>query len=111
MGSPAPEMYEEHATPTPRPRGSLPCLCFQPEPSTTFSMHGPSPIVPIFSQFAVTEFGGWSMFRRISAGSRPSSWAALSSCTSTPNRGCGVPCPRFGPQGALFVKTRTPSKR
>ena len=37
--------------------------------------------------------------------------AILSSCTSWPNRDCGVPWPRFGPHGGLLVKTRQPRKR
>jgi hypothetical protein len=36
--------------------------------------------------------------------------AILSSCTSSAKRGCGVPWPRFGPHGALFVKKRAPRK-
>jgi hypothetical protein len=32
--------------------------------------------------------------------------AILSSWTSCPNAGCGVPCPRFGPHGGLFVNIR-----
>ena len=78
---------------------------------TTVSMQGPSPIEPIRIQFAVMLFAGWSMRRRMAAGSSWRCSAILSSCTSTAKRGCGVPCPRLGPQGGLFVKARSPRKR
>ena len=41
----------------------------------------------------------------------PSFSAILSSWTSWPKRGCGVPCPRFGPHGGLFVNVRHASNR
>ena len=97
--------------PTPRPKGSLRNFSRQPLARTTASMHGPSPIEPMRSQFAVTELAGCRIFERMSAGSSWRCSAILSSCTSTPKRGCGVPCPRLGPQGGLFVNARRPRKR
>src|SRR5439155_21675593 len=84
-------------------------LVRQPEASTTRSMHSPRPIVVTVRWFAVLVKGSARMRRRISAGSRPSCSAALSSCTSSAKRGCGVPCPRLGPHGGLLVKIRAPS--
>src|SRR5262245_30456439 len=102
-------MYELHARPSPRPGPSFPRRLFHPDPSTTFLMHVPSPMLPTRRKLAVSEFGGWSVFNRSSAGSIPRSHAILSIWTSSANRGWGVPWPRFGPHGGLFVKTRTPS--
>jgi len=95
--------------PTPRPAGSFRCFDFQSDRSTTRRMHSASPIVPMRNQLAVSVSGLATILSRNSAGSSPSFSAILSSCTSWPNRGCGVPCPRFGPHGGLFVKTRAPS--
>ena len=95
--------------PTPCPAGSFRCFAFHSERSTTRRMHSASPIVPMRNQLAVSEFGLATIFSRSSAGSRPSFSAILSSWTSWPNRGCGVPCPRLGPHGGLLVKTRAPS--
>src|SRR5213082_2667838 len=103
MGRPAPVMYDEHARPIPCPGGSLRNFSFHPEPSTTLRMHSPRPIEPILSQFAVSELGGTRCLSLSSAGSIPSCSAILSSWTSRANRGCGVPWPRFGPHGGLFV--------
>ena len=80
-------------------------MSFQPERSTTAWMQSARPLEPIFSQFAVSEFSFVTMFRRSSAGSMRSFSAILSSCTSCPKRGCGVPWPRLGPQAGLFVNT------
>src|SRR6185369_16613897 len=109
-------MYAEHAMPTPfrlRPDGEADAkrvrLSRQPDASTTLSMHSPSPIVVMVRWFAVFVNGSHTMRRRMSAGSRPSCSAALSSWHSRAKRGCGVPCPRLGPHGGLLVKTRAPS--
>jgi hypothetical protein len=74
-------------------------------------MHFFSPIVLICNQLAVTESGGCRFFKRNTAGSMPRRAAALSIWISIAKRGCGVPWPRFGPQGGLFVNARTPSNR
>ena len=95
--------------PTPLPYGSFLNLFFQSERATTCRMHSARPIEPIFSQFAVSESGLATIPRRSTAGSMPSFSAILSSCTSWPKRGCGVPWPRLGPQGGLLVKTRAAS--
>ncbi len=104
-------MYDEQASPTPLPVGSLRNFAFHSEPATTFSMHAPRPIEPTRSQLAVTELAGWRCRSRSSAGSIDSSSAILSRCTSSANRGCGVPWPRFGPQGGLLVNARAPWNR
>src|SRR2546422_8557713 len=92
----------------PLPSGSLRNFSFQPEPVTTFSMHAPRPIVPMRSQLAVSELGGTRCLSRSSAGSIPSCSAILSRWTSSAKRGCGVPCPRFGPHGGLLVNALAP---
>src|SRR5216117_3352351 len=69
---------------------------------------GLGPIVPMRSQLAVSELGGTRCLRRSSAGSMPSCSAILSRWTSRAKRGCGVPWPRLGPQGGLFVNARAP---
>ena len=66
-------------------------------------------MVPIFSQLAVSELGFTTMPSRSSAGDTASFSAILSSCTSWPKRGCGVPWPRLGPHGGLLVNTRAAS--
>ena len=75
-------------------------------------MHAPSPMDPTRRKFAVSESGGLQLLKahlgRVEA---ERSHAILSSCASSANRGCGVPWPRLGPHGGLFVKTRAPSKR
>ena len=93
----------------PRPGGSFPNFSRQPDASTTRSMHSGRPHVVTVRWFTVFSCSGTTVRRRISAGSRPSSSAILSRWTSRANRGWGVPWPRFGPQGGLFVKTRHPS--
>ena len=95
--------------PMPLPGGSLPRFSRQPEASTTRSMHSPSPVVLTVRWFAVLVKGSVRLRRRMSAGSRPSCSAALSIWHSMAKRGCGVPWPRLGPQGGLFVKMRAPS--
>src|ERR1041385_1340582 len=104
-------MYEEQASPMPLPVGSFLNLSFQPEPRTTCSMQRPRPMVPTRSQLAVSELGGTRCLSRSSAGSSPSCSAILSRWTSSANRGCGVPWPRLGPHGGLFVETRAPPNR
>src|SRR3984893_19574666 len=74
-------------------------------------MQSTSPQLVIRSQLTVLESGLGRVRRRSSTGSIPSSSATLSKCVSRAKRGCGVPCPRFGPEGGLFVKSRTPSNR
>src|SRR5437016_11672399 len=109
MGKPAPVKYAEQARPTPRPSRSLRNLLFQSEILTTRWMHSVRFTVPSLRKFAVTEFGDSTILNRNSAGSMRSFSAILSSYTSYPNRGCGVPCPRLGPHGGLLVKVRQPS--
>ncbi len=72
-------------------------------------MHSASPMVPSFSQLAVSAPGLATIPSRSSAGSSASFAAILSSWISCPKRGCGVPWPRFGPQGGLLVNTRQAS--
>ena len=66
-------------------------------------MHSARPVEPMRSQLAVSVSGLVTMLSRSSAGSSFSFSAILSSCTSWPKRGCGVPWPRLGPQGGLLV--------
>src|SRR3954466_16053432 len=106
METPAPHMYVLQARPTPLPFGSLRCLSFHPDISRTLRMHSSRPMVPTFSQLAVNELALTRFFSLNSAGSMFSFSAILSSCTSWPKRGCGVPCPRLGPHAGLLVNTR-----
>src|SRR2546423_14199427 len=116
MAVPAPVMYAEHATPTPRrfgPRrragGCQPRhLSRQPDASTTLSMHSPRPMVVTVRWLAVLVNGSAMIRRRISAGASPSCSAALSSWHSRGKRGRGVPWARLGPHGGLVGENRRP---
>src|SRR5438105_1015913 len=95
----------------PRPSRLTRRFSYHPDSFTTASRHAPSPLVVTCSWLTVSVSSGTMCRRRISYGSSPRSCAILSRCTSSAKRGCGVPCPRFGPHGGLFVNTRSPRKR
>jgi len=82
-----------------------------PEASITRSVHSSRPQEVIRSQLTVRVKGRVKLRRRRLTGSMPSSSASLSRASSSAKRGWGVPWPRLGPQGALLVNTRQPSKR
>ena len=108
---PAPDRYDEQASPMPRPSGSLRNFSRHPSDRRRAGCTRRARWCRCAGNWRSRYPPARSMPSRRSAGSfcRPS--AILSSCTSCPKRDCGVPCPRFGPHGGLLVNTRQPRKR
>src|SRR5438046_761249 len=77
----------------------------------TRSVHSSRPQDVTRSQLTVRVLGLTKLRCFSSTGSRPMSCAIFSRCSSSANRGWGVPWPRLGPQGGWLVKTRHASNR